>query len=572
MKFAKQLEKSAVVEWRSQYFDYRKGKKLIKRIERERDDDSSVQVSVPREEVPLVRPGSGDTGTPSPSTPTTSPATQVLEGFLKSELSRVDEFYCLKESEAIHRLAQIKAQLREMRVLEESAKGLATRRAAEASQPQLTRPELAMLPLIWRRLRENVRSAVEFADSDLLERHPLRDSAPDASAIQLQMNYRLVRRRLRAAIKEYYHSLELLGSYQVLNQTALSKCLKKAEKATGLRLKRRYLEWYQRNTTMGQSETIEHLLKETEDVYSQGFFDNRKRALASLRMHVRTEDSRFTMLRVGGLLGLSIPMLLEGIVKSQISNKLVMSPSTRIALLQVFAGYFLVLLAAHLFGVSCYFWERSRISYVFVFELDTNHNLSWPQYFEIPAILTFLFALSFWMCFSEFFPGAEQYYPLALLAAGAIFLLTPLNIAHRSSRRWLIVAVARLILPGVVSVRFQDVFLGDILNSLTYSVGNVPFFFCLYARDWVNPVVCGSSRSRLFGFFQTVPGIIRLLHCMRRYQDTRHTFPHIYNAAKYTATILQYAFLSVWRIDSSARNRALFATFASINTVATVSW
>lgn len=564
MKFAKQLEKSAVDEWRSQYFDYKKGKKLLKRMGREcRDPDSSR--SLGGDHPALASTSAADT--PIEAIDPTA-ATHILEGFLKAEMQRVDDFYCQKEAGASRRLTQIRVQIREMRDLAQTA-----RQSAEMTRsPSDTQgTDSPLLPLLWQRVRDHARSAIEYADIDLLERHPLRDSAPDASALQLHMNYAVVRRRLRTAIKEFYHSLELLGSFQTLNQTAVSKFLKKAEKAMGVRVKRHYLDWYHRHTKIGQSENVEQLLKETEDLYCSGFFDNRKRALASLRTHVRTEDSRFTMLRVGLMLGSAVPLLLEGLVRSR-TDAQKMSASTKSFLLQVFAGYFLVLLAALLFGCSCYIWEVNRISHVFVLEFDIRHNLTWAQIFELPAMLTLLFALFFWMCFSGFFPDFAQYYPLALLVAAVVLLCCPLNIAHRSSRRWLAIALARLILPGVVSVRFQDVFLGDILNSLTYTMGNIPLFFGLYSHDWVNPSAFGSTRSRLFGFFQTLPGIIRLLHCLRRYRDTRHVFPHVYNALKYSSTVLQYAFLSAWRIDRTPTNRALFATFASINTVATISW
>ena len=79
--------------------------------------------------------------------------------------------------------------------------------------------------------------------------------------------------------------------------------------------------------------------------------------------------------------------------------------------------------------------------------------------------------------------------------------------------------------------------------------------------------ICNSSHSRLLGFFSTLPPIWRFLQCIRRYKDTRNAFPHLVNAGKYSATILMYMMLSLWRIDGTITYQALFVVFASVNTL-----
>lgn len=96
---------------------------------------------------------------------------------------------------------------------------------------------------------------------------------------------------------------------------------------------------------------------------------------------------------------------------------------------------------------------------------------------------------------------------------------------------------------------------------------NLELFFCLYARSWDNPGQCNSTHARLLGFFSTVPGIWRALQCLRRYYDTRNAFPHLVNCGKYTFTILFYMSLSMYRIDKHDSLKALFITFAIINSI-----
>jgi EXS family len=79
--------------------------------------------------------------------------------------------------------------------------------------------------------------------------------------------------------------------------------------------------------------------------------------------------------------------------------------------------------------------------------------------------------------------------------------------------------------------------------------------------------ICNSSNSRVLGFFSTLPAIWRCLQCIRRFIDTRHVFPHLVNAGKYSATILMYTMLSLWRIENLTTYKALFILFASVNTL-----
>jgi hypothetical protein len=121
-------------------------------------------------------------------------------------------------------------------------------------------------------------------------------------------------------------------------------------------------------------------------------------------------------------------------------------------------------------------------------------------------------------------------------------------------------------------VEFRDFFLGDMFCSLTYSMGNIALFFCLYHMGWADPPMCNSSHLRLIGFFSALPGIWRALQCLRRYKDTGNAFPHLANCGKYTCTILFYMSLSLYRIDKTYQLRAFFIFCATINSVYCSLW
>ncbi|KAH0606240.1 uncharacterized protein H6S33_003901 [Morchella sextelata] len=133
--------------------------------------------------------------------------------------------------------------------------------------------------------------------------------------------------------------------------------------------------------------------------------------------------------------------------------------------------------------------------------------------------------------------------------------------------------MVRLMLSGFYRVEFKDFWMGDMLCSQTYALGNIYLYFCLYAQAWDKPEQCNSSHSYTMGFFMCIPAIWRLLQCFRRYHDSRQAFPHLANGAKYGLTILQYLTLTLWRNDKSSNVlRGLFITMATISSIVSIFW
>lgn len=107
---------------------------------------------------------------------------------------------------------------------------------------------------------------------------------------------------------------------------------------------------------------------------------------------------------------------------------------------------------------------------------------------------------------------------------------------------------------------------------MTYVFGNIELFFCLYYQDWRDPPKCNSSHSILFGFFTTLPGIMRAAQCMRRYVETADKFPHLANFGKYCCTIAMYATLAALRIQRGWASLIAFVVAASINSIYCIIW
>ncbi|KAK4157608.1 protein SYG1 [Chaetomidium leptoderma] len=511
--------------------------------------------------------------------------------FLDSELDKIETFYKDKEDQATERLAALRAQLHEMR----------NRRTAEIAEAK--------------RKREQGRNG---SDEDAEGRSkdgnrdwigPLKDRflkpGPNSKALQKMTRtpvmagqtmdegrdyvrvpqgedvpYRTAKRKLKLALQEFYRSLELLKSYAVLNRTALRKLNKKYDKAVHARPPYRYMNEKVNKSWFVNSDILDGHIRTVEDLYARYFEKgNHKIAAGKLRaLHKRTGDSSDSAFRSGLLIGIGAVFAVQGLIYGtqfllgdDEDDNFVEETSY---LMQLYGGYFLVLLLFSLFTLVCRVWTKNKVNYPFIFEFDARNFLDWRQLAEFPSFFFALFGVLFWLNFSRLGNWEDMYlyYPVILVGISLVILFFPAPILHHKARRWFLYSHYRLLLSGLYPVEFRDFFLGDIWCSLTYAVCNIELFFCLYANRWNDPVQCNSSHSRLLGFFAALPPIWRALQCIRRYRDTRNVFPHLVNCGKYTMTILTALWLSLYRIGDSNTNLSFFIAFASINAVYCSIW
>ncbi|KAH8805812.1 signal transduction protein-like protein Syg1 [Xylogone sp. PMI_703] len=226
----------------------------------------------------------------------------------------------------------------------------------------------------------------------------------------------------------------------------------------------------------------------------------------------------------------------------------------------IYGGYLLGLYLFIWFCIDCKIWAQKKINYAFMA--------------QFPCFFIFLQGLIMWLNFYIVGHLSEMYiyFPVILMCLTVLLIFFPAPVFFYRSRRWFVYSHWRLLLAGLYPVEFRDFFLGDMYCSLTYFMGNISLFFCLYAQHWSDPTKCNSSHSRLMGFFSTLPGIWRALQSLRRFHDTRNAFPHLANFGKYTATILYYVTLSLYRIEKTSRMQILFCVFAAVNAVYTSIW
>lgn len=224
--------------------------------------------------------------------------------------------------------------------------------------------------------------------------------------------YKAARKKLKAAVLEYYRGLEILKNYKILNRTGFAKILKKFEKATEVACGDAYYSAKVAPSILVSSESVEKLLKGTEEIFAAYFeHGNRKRALERLRINSSNgagengSTHHLSVARAGFYLGISLCATVGGLIEAMHADTQVAIPLWP-SLLRVYGAELIPTLFCLLFGLNLAIWHRARINTVFIFEWDVRHALDYHQFFELPAFFLLLLSIAFWVSFLNPFPNA----------------------------------------------------------------------------------------------------------------------------------------------------------------------
>ena len=542
--------------------------------------------------------------------------------FLDDQLTVVADFYKEKEDQAVARFEMLQEQLDLLKEYQaKKANAAAVERQAQEYRRSIGLPDDGATnshdQVMTKKLKDKIIDKTSFRPTTPSHTKNTSESIKDPLGAQIsrstnsavkdytrktndQVPYTEARSKLKHALQEFYRNLDMLKSYSMLNREAFRKIIKKYDKTISARHSGKFMSEKVDKAWFVKSDVTDTLMASTENLYA--YFERGSHKMAANKLRAKHNvDYSPSAFRNGLFLGAGAVIGIRGLVWA--SDLFYNSPDPAIVvqtsyLLQIYAGYFLALFLFLAFCVDCRLWMHNRINYVFIFEFDPRSSLDWQQLAEIPSLLFLLLGILMWVNFGPYGGGPSSvlwlYYPVILVGLSICIVFFPfqhfplfypkikdgsiriyrkrIGFLYPHSRAWFVFSNFRLYTGGIYPVEFRDFFLGDMYCSLTYAMGNIELFFCLYATRWGNPPACNSVNSMLFGFFTCLPGIWRAFQCLRRYKDSRMAFPHLANCAKYICTILFYMTLSLYRLDETPLRKGIFITFATINSIYVSIW
>lgn len=377
---------------------------------------------------------------------------QELITFLDREFQKVDGFFRQKEAEAGKRLEAIREQLHIMRHRRNEELGARKDRSHDADQDKRSRrinlkAKLVRGPSGAQTLRTVPFTPIEAQpDSRSFERS---DYARRAVR-DTQISYRTAKRKLRVAVQEFHRELEYLKSYSLLNRMAFRKLNKKYERTIHPDARPTF-RWFNENVEPSHfvnSDLVQDYIDAAEDLYTRYFErGNHKLAAGKLREITKAHGDKSGSALINGLLvGIGLVFAVEGVwdgIEKLHADDEELRVQTAF-LLQIYAGYFLMLYLFTCFCICCRVWTAYKVNYPFVFEFDTRHDLDWKQLSNFPCLFWLLFGVAIWINFAQWWDFGREHlflwYPVILVGVTLLIIFLPLPVLRWKSRKWFAIA------------------------------------------------------------------------------------------------------------------------------------
>ena len=193
------------------------------------------------------------------------------------------------------------------------------------------------------------------------------------------------------------------------------------------------------------------------------------------------------------------------------------------SVLPVYRGIGVLLLLEWGWGCNLFIWDKYRINYMALLELDARSTMTYAEVFDEATTASMMFLANFLIYFKilrgDFPPWIPAGYFPILLFIYMLYKLLPWS-GHGRSVIWY--GLAQVVLSPFGRVTFLTTYTGDILTSLVKPIVDWSYTLCfLFTLEWVddtvNDEVC--LQSRLFNYvivplLSALPLWFRFMQCL----------------------------------------------------------
>ena len=399
-------------------------------------------------------------------------------------------------------------------------------------------------------------------------------------------------KQTRFLLREYHRYCSFLQNFKKLNKIAFVKIIKKYDKAFDTDLKDQIQHIFTDDLIFFDNrpdkymEKAEQLLESLFQFCKSRYPQVIKATVNSSRMtknasarslamrYLRGKGSindDFAFFRVGCLVGVSIPLIsmsILEIIKLNLGHDAIWTQ-----VLYMFGGMFIIVLSFFGFSFDLYIWRRYRINYIFIFELNVRDTLTYKQFTEFAALSLFLWSTCFYLTIHDTLETSIsfQFIPLLLIGLYLFILFLPLPILYSSSRRWFLKTLFYIFTPGFRKVTFREFFIADLLISLTFFWTSLYLTACFYVSGKNGTSLCRPSSSWMTPLLISIPFIIRLIQCLRKYYDKKRA-KNLWNALKYSIAISAVFASSFNSIMKGGVTLGIWIFFAALSTGYSYYW
>ncbi|XP_018343000.1 PREDICTED: xenotropic and polytropic retrovirus receptor 1 isoform X2 [Trachymyrmex septentrionalis] len=351
---------------------------------------------------------------------------------------------------------------------------------------------------------------------------------------------------LKLAFSEFYLFLILLQNYQDLNFTGFRKILKKHDKLLNVDFGGKWRAEHVDTAIFHTHKDIDRLIAETEAVVTRDLeHGDRQRAMKRLRVPPLGEQlSPWITFKVGLFSGAFIILFIAVILSAMRYKK----KDNWTVLCRIYRGPLLMIEFLFLMGINVYGWRSSGVNHVLIFELDPRNHLSEQHIIEMATILGLVWSMSILgFLYSDTLGIPPFVQPMLFYALLALFLFNPTKTLRHEARFWTLRVLGRVFCAPFFYVGFADFWLADQLNSLHTVFLDFQYFVCFYIQNssWTDVTdtdTCIMRELSMRPFVVCLPAWFRFAQCLRRYRDTKETFPHLLNAVKYATSFFVVIF------------------------------